>query len=130
MLGRQVDMNFDYQEWASLAENDPEAFELRRVQYIDQFLGNVGKHRQRLEGLQFRIDAARRLAHTSPMALLAISKLMIMSLAELSDDLATLERLVHGECGPVVPADKEALPCKVLRFPPRCGDLREVLVTL
>lgn len=128
-MGRQVGMDFDYQEWASLAKTDPEAFELRRVQYIDKFLNNAGKHRQRLEGLQFTIDATRRLAHTPPMALLAISKRMIQSLSDLGDELAALELLTRGECAAVAPMKKELPPCKVIRLPPRCGDLLEVLVT-
>lgn len=109
-----VDMDFDYQEWASLAKADPEAFESRRVQYIDQFLNTSGKHRQRLEGLQFRIDATRRLAHSSSMALLAISKLMIQSLSHLGDELTALELLARGEDAAVAPMDEELPRCKVI----------------
>ncbi len=121
-------IDFDFQEWASLAKVDPQAFELRRAQYIELFLNSTGKRRQRLEGLQFRVDATRRLAHSSPEALLAISKLMIQSLADLRDELAALELLVRGEGIAVAPTDKDRAPCKVIRLPPRCGDLLEVLV--
>lgn len=129
-IGFKVDMDFDYQEWAALAKTDPEAFEFRRAQYIKQFLNGSGRRKQRLEGLQFKIDATRRLAHTPPMALLAISKLMSQSLSDLGDELTALEHLVRGEGAVVAPMDKEQPPCKVIPLPPRCGDLLEVLVSI
>lgn len=119
-------MDFDYQEWAALAKTDPEAFEERRRQYIGLFQDSAGKHRQRLLVLQFRINATRRLAQSSPKALPAISRLMIESLAELGDELSALELLVREQCLAVPPMSKEPLPCKVIPFSPRRGALPDV----
>lgn len=117
-----MNTDFDFQEWASLAKTDPEAFEQRRLNYIDQFLSGSGKHRRRLEGLQFKIDAERKLAHTPEKALVVISKLMVESLNELGEELKSLsdetKKLSASEeaCAPVA---KELPSCKVIYLLPR-----------
>lgn len=72
---------FDFDEWKSLASNDPEAFEQRRQAVIDDFLKSVPESRQRrMRGLQFRIDMERRRARTPLGACIKISSMMWDSL--------------------------------------------------
>lgn len=67
--------NFD--EWASLAQNDPAAFEERRSCVIENFIQNSPCHLQRrLRGLQFRVDMERRRARTPMGACVRISGMM------------------------------------------------------
>lgn len=52
---------FDFDTWAALARSDPEAFELRRKELIEQFIAAAPAHLQaRLRGLQWRIDIERK----------------------------------------------------------------------
>lgn len=99
-------MEWDYyfNEWAFLAKADPEAFERRRKQYIDDFLRRTGRHRRRLEALQASIDAERRPEVPPQQTVLALSRMMCASLDELhaamtglSADLRQLNRLVDAE---------------------------------
>ena len=112
-----MDMVFDFHEWASLAETDPEAFELRRLQYIELFLNRTGKHKHRLEQLQSTIDATNRLSNSAPLALVSITKLLIQSLADLSDQLTTLEHLARCACEVEAPIARTPPRCKVIPFP-------------
>ncbi len=67
--------NFD--EWASLAQTDPAAFEERRSCLIEDFIQNSPNHLQRrLRGLQFRVDMERRRARTPMGACVRISGMM------------------------------------------------------
>lgn len=53
------DFNFD--EWQQLAKSDPEAFEKRRQQAIDELITSApGQQQHRLRGLQWRVDMERR----------------------------------------------------------------------
>lgn len=62
------EIEFDFNEWSQLAKNDPEAFEARRKDIIEEELAKApDEYRQRLEQLQWRIDA-ERLRHKHPLA--------------------------------------------------------------
>lgn len=51
---------FDFQQWAALAKADPEAFEARRAQEIEDFIAAAAPHHQaRLRGLQWQVDLLR-----------------------------------------------------------------------
>jgi len=59
---------FDFDAWKDLAERDPEAFERQRRTVLDQAIADAPERtRQRLTGLQWRIDTERRLA-ANPLA--------------------------------------------------------------
>lgn len=116
-----MDTDFDFHEWASLAKTDPDAFEQRRMKCIDQFISGSGRHRKRLEGLQFKIDAERRLAHTPEKALVVISKMMVRSLNLLGEELKSLsEETNKPSAGENVRAPIEQPSCKVIYLPPGC----------
>ncbi len=91
---------FDFDEWKTLASNDPEAFERRRQAVIDDFLSSVPESRQRrLRGLQFRIDMERRRARTPLGACIKISSMMWDSLLGPQGLTASIKNLTHPRIG-------------------------------
>lgn len=67
----------DFDEWANLASNDPEGFEQRRQNHIEQFFERIPISKQRrLRGLQFRIDMERKKARTPLGACIKLSSMM------------------------------------------------------
>lgn len=51
---------FDFDEWLALAKFDPEAFEARRKQVLDEAIQNSSsQQQQRLRGMQWRVDIER-----------------------------------------------------------------------
>lgn len=118
--------NIDFQEWAYLAKNDPEAFEQRRVKYIDQFLNGFGQGKRRLEGLQFKIDAQRKLAHTPGNALVVISKMMMKSLNELGLELRKLsDETKMPSAGKCANSQIELPSCEVIYLLPKHDSSRD-----
>lgn len=72
---RKYYINFD--EWSNLAANDPDRFELKRKDLLNDFLSQFPESRQqRLRGLQFRIDMERRRAKTPMGACIRLSHMM------------------------------------------------------
>ncbi len=84
---------FDFQEWAELAQRSPEAFEQRRRAAIEAFLDTSGEQRKMGLSLQREIDYEIRRAGTPQQALSTISKMMWSQLAFLGEEL---ERLSGG----------------------------------
>jgi hypothetical protein len=69
--------SFDFDQWKTLAETDPEAFERRRKAVIDSFIGGVKpSKRQRLRGLQWRVDMERDRSSNPMQSFLRIYTLM------------------------------------------------------
>ena len=61
-----TEMGFD--DWCELASKDPDAFEAARRAVIEEFLSSVPGHsRDRMRGLQWRIDTIRDRS-SNPMA--------------------------------------------------------------
>jgi hypothetical protein len=66
-----------FEEWSSLAHNDPEAFEKRRNEFINQYIESLPEDaQQRMRQLQWRIDTVRQLAGTPMAACLKIYNMM------------------------------------------------------
>jgi hypothetical protein len=95
-MSEPSDRAFDFEAWARLARENPEEFERRRAQEIRKVIDARPDRRQRLEGLQFRIDAERKLARTPLKACLRISTLMWNSFYDLKDHLDGLAAGVRG----------------------------------
>lgn len=87
---------FDFEAWAKLARENPEEFERRREQEIRNVINARPDLQQRLEGLQFRIDAERKLARTPLKACLRLSTLMWSRFYDLKDQLDGLVAGVPG----------------------------------
>ncbi len=68
---------FDFDEWAKLAKENPDAFENKRQQMIQDVIDTSSpKIRRRMQGLQWQIDQIRATS-TNPMAsCLKISQMM------------------------------------------------------
>lgn len=71
------DESFDFDEWVTLAQHDPDEFERRREILIENFIRDLPPARQRrIRGLQFRIDMERRRARTPMGACIKFSTMM------------------------------------------------------
>ena len=80
---------FDFNEWYVLARTDPEAYALRRTALIRMAIESASeRNRNRLNGLQFRIDAECRLARTPLQACLRLSSMTWDSFFDLNESLA------------------------------------------
>lgn len=74
----------DFDELVKLYKTDPEAFERLRKDLCDQLIESAPERiRQRLRGIQFKVDMTRRKARTPLSACLSLSKMMQDSLMEL-----------------------------------------------
>lgn len=97
-----------FDELKDLAQRDPEAFERLRKELIEACICKSSAHIQRrLRGLQFVIEARRRVAGSPMKALLDIQSMMYDSLLSLQQTL--LDQKHPG----ALPAPKSA---RVLRF--------------
>ena len=95
-MNEPSDSGFDFEAWAKLAKEDPEEFERRRVEEIRKVIDARPDLRHRLEGLQFRIDAERKLARTPLKACLRMSTMMWDSFYDLKGQLDGLAAGVRG----------------------------------
>lgn len=69
---------FVFEDWKSLAESDPEAFEAKRQQVLDMMIASAPNHyRRRLQRLQWRIDAERQRSSNPLSACMRISGMMM-----------------------------------------------------
>jgi hypothetical protein len=104
----------DFDEWKSLAQNDPATFETRRQQYLEAFIENAPlEKRRRLRGLQWQIDQTRNLAGSPLASCIAISNMMWDSLYQLNQQ--------QRELSTVTPAQRQeqraaTTPATVLPF--------------
>lgn len=68
---------FDFDAWAALAQNDPQGFEAKRLSVIEDLIEQAPPAlRQRLRGLQWRIDMERERCGTPLQACIRISNMM------------------------------------------------------
>ena len=73
----QASFSFDFDQWKTLAETDPEAFERRRQAVIESYIGGATpSKRQRLRGLQWRVDLERRRSSNPMQSFLRIYTMM------------------------------------------------------
>ncbi len=73
--------DFDFDHWASIAQQDPEQFEQMRQQLIDDLLDQTPDHlKQRMVALQWQIDHIREQADSPMDACLSISQKMMDSI--------------------------------------------------
>ena len=69
--------SFDFNTWAELARNDPQAFELERKLLIERAIMKApADKQQRLRCLQWKLDRVRDLASTPMAACLQINQLL------------------------------------------------------
>jgi hypothetical protein len=74
--------SIDYEQWRELARQDPNAFEVRRLELIESVIGAAPQHCQRrLRGLQWRIDMIRARSPNPLAACVSLSHMMWDSFA-------------------------------------------------
>jgi hypothetical protein len=87
-----TEMGFD--DWCELASDDPDAFEAARRAVIEEFLISAPSHsRERLRGLQWRIDTIRERSSNPMAACLDIYGMMWDKLAGENGMLDTIQSL-------------------------------------
>jgi hypothetical protein len=87
----------DFDEWMTLAKNDPDKFEEKRRKRIESFFNNVPEEKlQRLKGLQWQIDQTRKLADNPMASCIAISNMMWDSVTQLQKHQYELVNLATG----------------------------------
>lgn len=98
---------FDIEQLLNLAKTDPAALEALRQREIAALIDKAPPHaRKRLRGLQFEIDCQRRL-HKTPMgACVAISQMMMVSLAKLNAALHGEQPYTQPQRAKVLPLDR------------------------
>ncbi len=86
-------LNFDFDEWADLYENNPVEFERRRAELLNaEIMKAPEDHRAMLRVLQMECDAIR--AVNSPLeATIKISKMMTDRLTILKGQLTALREI-------------------------------------
>jgi hypothetical protein len=102
----------EFDELAEMARQDPEGLETLRQRLCNELIEQAPPHVQRrLRGLQFQIDAQRRLAKTPLQACMRISDMMHESFAELRAALHLLTGADTAQAQREPPA-----PARVLQF--------------
>jgi hypothetical protein len=92
----------DFNQWAQLAKSDPEAFEAKRAQLIEETILRMPAHKQqRMRCLQWKIDQVRRQAGNPMAACIKISEMMWDSLAGPGGLQEALERLGAKDVEPL-----------------------------
>ncbi len=94
MMVKTDQSTFDFDQWAELARTDPEGFETRRKALIDAVIEAAPEgRRQRLVGLQWRIDQVRRLSRTPLGACVRLSGMMWDAVSGKGGLVEAIERL-------------------------------------
>jgi hypothetical protein len=114
-MSEHTSPQIDFDEWADLAKRDPEAFERRRAQVIEEFLDQVpDDRRERLRCLQWRIDRTRERASNPVAACVRLSQMMWDSVL---GDGGLLEALEGARVPCAKPAPRRS--ARVLHLKPR-----------
>lgn len=91
----------DFDHWSFLAKTDPDAFEVRRAELIDDMIQGMPPHkRHRMRCLQWKIDQVRHRAANPMAACINISQMMWDSLLGPGGLCDIMERLGEGHFSP------------------------------
>ena len=104
-----------FDEWARLAQIDPERFEAERREVIEEFISQSAPEKQELlRRFQWRIDQIRRQSATPLAACIKISDMMMDAFVGERGLLESLESLGKDEA---LNASREQRNAKILAFP-------------
>jgi hypothetical protein len=104
---------FDFDSWAELAQEDPQAFELERKLLLDRAIMRApADKQQRLRCLQWKLDQIRELASSPMSACLQINRLLWASITSEHGLLHCLQRLQSG----ALPDNSHKTNAKILPF--------------
>ena len=74
---QSVDTEFDFDEWAKMAKEDPDAFEEMRKRMIQDVIDSTSPEvKRRMQGLQWQIDKIRSTSSNPMASCLKISQMM------------------------------------------------------
>ena len=107
----------NFEDWVSLANEDPDAFERLRQELIDEFIDSAPPDRRKhLRSLQWRIEQERARSQTPLGACIRITRMMwerLTSAGGLVDQLRNLSNSLEH------PGDTQVRRAQVLEFPPK-----------
>lgn len=87
----------DFDEWAALAQSDPQAFEAHRHHIIDKAIMRAPTHRQhRLRCLQWKLDQIRNTSRTPMIACLRMNRMLWEAVAGDNGLLSCLQQSGNG----------------------------------
>lgn len=90
----------DYELLVRLARDDPPAFEALRSEMISDFIEHAPeRYRRRLRGIQFRVDAIRRLTHNPLATLIKVQTLMWDNFLRMDQELQKFAHYLHADPG-------------------------------
>ena len=91
----------DFDTWSELAQSDPEVFEARRAEIIEQMIQRMPAHKHHhMRCLQWKIDQVRAHAGNPLSACIKLSEMMWDSLAGPGGLHEALDRLGKGNFEP------------------------------
>ena len=106
--------SFDFDSWATLARNNPQAFETKRNDVLEKAIQQApAQRRQRLRCLQWKLDQVRHTAPTPMAATLRMQQLMWDSVIGEGGLLARLQQFQKAESS----AEIRVTSAKILHFP-------------
>ena len=74
---QRVNTEFDFDEWAKLAKEDPDAYERMREKMIQEVIDSTSPEiKRRMQGLQWKIDQIRSTSANPMSSCLKISQMM------------------------------------------------------
>ena len=98
MSSKKPTLDLDLDVLTKLATTDPEAFEARRNEILDSFFADIpDKQKQRLQGLQWRIDIERQRASNPLSACIRIHNMMWSSFAGEGGLVSSFQKLEKSE---------------------------------
>ena len=75
---------FDFDYWAKLQQDNPEIFEVKRKQAIDEYIDSASKkNRKKLLGLQFTIDLTRSKSKQPMGSCIRLNQMMLNKVSTL-----------------------------------------------
>ncbi|MDH5181271.1 MAG: DUF3135 domain-containing protein [Gammaproteobacteria bacterium] len=110
---------FNFEEWAKLAAQDPDRFEARRARTLSDAIGRVPENRQlMLRRLQWKVDRVRELKTTPLAACIAITDMMWNTFHDLNRSYHYLAEQ-HGKKTPGKQDFAKLPKATILPFPSR-----------
>lgn len=115
-MSKNPSSHIDFDDWSALARRDPEAFERRRAEVLENFIQQMPESKQhRMRCLQWRVDRVRERASNPVAACIRLSQMMWESLMGDGGLLEALEDFQHGRRSPRLSQPS----ARVVRLPTR-----------
>lgn len=88
---------FEFDDWRSLHQSDPQAFELKREEWINHLINEAPEqYQKRLNGIKFHLDGIRATESCAMQTCIKASSMMMDSLADMGSFLEELKFTLTG----------------------------------